>query len=65
MIFVAVFMFKGKNKVSKTTNIKKKKDRKWQNKNKEEDPCWVCVPNVHWSPDCPSRYGLEQDPIRI
>jgi hypothetical protein len=45
--------FKGNNKVSQTTNFKKKKG-----KNKEKkDPCWVCGETGHWSPRCPQHKG--------
>jgi hypothetical protein len=43
---------KGKNKVSQTTNLKKK----GQNKEKKE-PCWVCGKVGHWAHRYPQRMG--------
>lgn len=54
--------FKGKNKVSKTTNFKKKKAQKGQSKDDKKDPCWVWGVDDHWSPWCPNYYDREKDP---
>jgi hypothetical protein len=43
---------KGKNKVSQTTNFKKK----GQNKEKKY-PCWVCGEVGHWAHRCPQHKG--------